>query len=122
MGRHKYNVAPAHEREYNGRTYASKAERLYAEHIDNMVANGIVREFVTQPLFHLGRDTTYRADFLLIYADGRVEAIDVKGVETQQFKRTKKLWSEYAGIPLRIVKRKGKAFHTSEVVAEERGK
>lgn len=117
----KYRVAPPEERKWNGRTWASKAEMRYAQELDIFLANGDVRLIVEQPLFRLGcPENTYHADFLVVESNGDVVAIDVKGVETPAFKRTKKLWEAYGRIPLKIVKRKGDRFCVAEVLPARR--
>jgi hypothetical protein len=48
---------------------------------------------------------TYRADFRVTYADGHVEIVDVKGYETPEFKRTRKMFEyQYPEFTLKIVK------------------
>jgi len=48
---------------------------------------------------------TYSADFRVTYADGHVEIIDVKGYETPEFKRTRKMFEyKYPELTLKIVK------------------
>lgn len=93
----------------------------YAQELDILRQNGEITIVVEQPLFRLGvPENTYHADFLVIYKDGSVEAVDVKGVETTAFKRTKKLWESYGAIPLKIVKRFGGNFRTVEVLPAKR--
>jgi len=60
-------------------------------------------EFVLQEGFrHNGkwhRPITYRADFRVTYADGRVEVEDVKGMRTDTYKLKKKLLlAKYEGL------------------------
>ena len=67
--------------------------------------------WLRQPGFDLGEDTRYRADFLVaettLHSDGSVIVydVDVKGVETDAFKRIKRLWQKYGVMPLHVVKR-----------------
>lgn len=117
--RSKYNVAPAEDRRWNGRAYDSKAEMLYAIHLEEQRALGVLIEIVAQPRIWLGvPENVYVPDFLVIPAEGFGEAhyIDVKGVETQQFKKVKKLWKAYGRIPLKIVVQKGRSFVTNEII------
>lgn len=89
---------------------------LYASsHLHPLREAGEIDEFFEQPQFQLGEDTRYRADFGVVAA-GCVWAVDVKGVETREFKRIKRLWAKYARIPLHVVKRKGKRFVTVEII------
>ena len=47
----------------------------------------------------------YRADFRVAYADGRVEIIDVKGMETEIFKIKQKIFEyRYPDLTLKVVK------------------
>jgi len=104
-GKRKYNVAPRHERIDRGRVYDSKAEGRYAARLD---ADPDGRLWTRQPIVQLGEDTAYRHDFLVLAWGGGPEEtarfVDVKGVETQAFKRSKKRWAEYGKAPLEIVK------------------
>lgn len=49
---------------------------------------------------------TYAADFRVTYADGRVEIVDVKGMETAAFKDKRKIW-EYQNpeLELKVIRR-----------------
>ena len=61
MRRHKYKVAPAKDRRFNGRTYASKAEMLYAKHLFAMRESALILEFTEQPTVRLGVQKMYIA-------------------------------------------------------------
>ena len=80
--------------------------------LDLLKERGIVFLWLRQVAFDLGEDTRYRADFLVIESTGEFYAVDVKGMETQQFKKIKKLWKKYGEMPLRIVNKK----KTTEVI------
>ncbi len=102
LRRGKYGVAPAADRRWRGRTYDSKAEMLYAQ---TLHAGGMY-EVVEQPAVRLGEDTVYRPDFLVIdLATVQAWYVDVKGVETREFRRVRRLWEKYARLPLHIVRR-----------------
>ena len=105
---HKYNAKPT---VYNGVRYASKAEANRAAELDALVAANEFRFWVGQPKFYLGcPENTYRPDFLVV----RVAwAEDVKGTETREFKKNKKLWAAYGPCDLRIITR-GKCVETIE--------
>jgi len=113
----KYNVAPKEQRTIGTRTYDSKAEAQYAEMLAGELARNLIVEWIPQPAVQLGADTVYRPDFLVIDRDGPFY-VDVKGVETADFKRTKRLWAKYGRLPLHIVKKTGTGFgwKTVEVV------
>ena len=100
--RQKYNAKPT---EYKGRKYDSKAEAMYASQLDALKDGGEIYLRLRQTPFDLGEDTRYRADFFVIEGNGDFYAVDVKGVETQSFKKIKKLWVKYAEMPLHIVKK-----------------
>ena len=56
----------------------------------------------TMPVVHA---ITYSADFRVTYADGRVEVVDVKGMEPRAFQMRKKLLEyRYPEITLKVVK------------------
>ena len=90
---------------YNGVKYRSKAEALRARDLDLDVAGGLIRFWLGQPKFRLGvPENVYVADFLVIALhDAWVE--DVKGVETDKFRRDKRLWLAYGPCPLRVLRR-----------------
>jgi hypothetical protein len=119
MGRTKYRVAPANERQYLGRTFGSKAEREYCQQLELEVGMGEINSYVCQPRIWLGvPENVYIPDFLIIpfHRDEWPYYIDVKGVETAKFKRDKKLWVKYARLDLHVVKKKGTRFVTTEIV------
>jgi hypothetical protein len=113
----KYKVSPPDQRRLYGRTYGSKAEMEYAKLLYGLREMGDIIDFVQQPRLWLGvPENIYVPDFLVIPNGRKPHYIDVKGVETQKFKRDKKLWASYGWLDLHIVKRKGKNFSTTEVV------
>ena len=101
---------------FQGRTYASKAERLYAEVLWNHFQMGVIQVLIEQPTLWLGvPENVYRPDFFAIQ-DGTPRFIDVKGVETPAFRKVKKLWSSYGQCDLHIIKRKGSRFILDQVI------
>ena len=115
MPRNKYRVSPAEERYFNGRTYASKAEMRYAQTLELLKEAGDVIEYIEQPKFRLGcPENVYVADFLVIRADEPPYVVDVKGMETNKFKRDKKLWMAYGRLPLVIIKKNRSSFVVNE--------
>jgi predicted nuclease of restriction endonuclease-like RecB superfamily len=100
--RNKFGVAPKAQRTVGTRTYASKAEMTHAK---KLAADPTITEVVEQPRVPLGEDTVYKPDFLVIrLLAGEAFYVDVKGMETPEFKRNKKLWKRYGRLPLHIVK------------------
>jgi hypothetical protein len=84
--------------EYKGDTYDSKKEADYAVLLDTMKrAKGVDRvlSWERQVPYKIKIDKilicTYYCDFVVKYADGRIEHIDVKGVKTDVYKIKKKL-------------------------------
>lgn len=98
----KYNATAT---EYRGWRFDSKAEAKYAMELDRKVESGEIYMWLRQTPFDLGEDTRYRADFVVIESDGTIYAVDVKGMETQSFKRIKRMWKKYGMLPLQIVKK-----------------
>ena len=100
--RSKYN---AKRTEYNGAVYDSIREAAYARTLDILKRNGEVVQWIPQVPFRLPGKTRYVADFLVFYADGRAEFVDVKGVQTPTFKTKKKQVEEiYDPITIKVVK------------------
>lgn len=74
----------------DGITFDSRKEaRRYSE-LKLLQKAGEVLFFHRQPIFDLPGGTTYRADFLVFWADGHVTWEDVKGVKTPAYKKAKK--------------------------------
>ena len=101
----------------DGITFDSKAEGRYYEHLQKLKKTGVVEDFEMQKVFTLldrfahpqtgriVRAITYKADFEVIYADGRVEVVDVKGfMKNPVFLIKQKLFMFRYQIPLVIVK------------------
>lgn len=91
---------------YNGRIYDSKREAMYAYELDLLKSakNDSDRvisylnqvPYLLQDSFKDKKGTTHRkieyvADFVVHYADGREEVIDVKGMRTEMYKLKLKL-------------------------------
>lgn len=112
----KYNTSDPAKRRWQGRTYDSKAEMEYAKALDLLRQAGEVIEYIEQPRCWLGvPENIYVPDFFVVEPT-QCYYVDVKGMETAPFKRNKKLWKSYGRHPLRIVKRKGGRFTTTEVI------
>jgi len=114
---HKYGVSASAERTWHGRTYHSKAEMEYAKQLEFQRQVGEIIEYTEQPRGALGvPENEYRPDFFVVPTNEMPYYVDVKGKETQQFKKTKKLWARYGRLDLHVVRKQGKRFSTSEVV------
>ena len=125
--RNKYNVDNSEsgkaKRRFRDRAYDSIAECEYAKRLQLLLTHGEILEVIPQPIVQLGEDTTYRPDFLVVeyFSSQSVRTlvayyVDVKGTETPDFKRTKKLWKKYGRLPLHIVKLKRGNFETTEII------
>lgn len=93
--RNKYGAIRS---EYNGRTYASKAEANWARYYHEELKQGRIKALEEQPrvlLIPKPNKIEYVADFLITWANGEVEYIDVKGVETSVFKLKHKLFKHF---------------------------
>lgn len=102
FGRHKYM---AKRTEYDGVSYASKAEAQRAQALDWLQRNGDILAWFRQVKCYLGvPENTYTPDFLVIGVAGQCWFEDVKGMETAAFKRNKRLWKSYGRLVLRIIK------------------
>lgn len=120
MRNHKYKISPPEERKYLGRTFGSKAEMRYCQNLQLLVEGNALEDYVCQPKVWLGvPENIYVPDFLVIPKEELPYYVDVKGMETQKFKRDKKLWASYGRLPLVIVKESSPAkFKTKEVICE----
>ncbi|KKK57497.1 hypothetical protein LCGC14_3053870 [marine sediment metagenome] len=79
---------------YDGRHFRSKKEAGYAQHLDILKKADDPAERVAEWEYepHLEvtcngkRVFTYKIDFKVTYADGRIEYVEIKGFETAYFK------------------------------------
>lgn len=116
---HKYRVAPKEERTYMGVVYHSKAEAKYARNLDLMLRAKAIHSWTGQMRFRLGeahpdcgrcfhdKPDSYVADFAVWLEPGGDpdEVHEVKGMETPEWKRKKKLFQAfYPDIKLVVVK------------------
>jgi hypothetical protein len=99
--RHKYNVSPREMRTIDGITFDSKAEMHHYRKLKDMQAQGLIRYFLRQVPFHLPGNVVYRTDFMVVYTDGRIEYVDVKGMRTAMYKLKRK--QVEALFPVKIV-------------------
>lgn len=107
QGQSKPNKYGAVKTEYKGRMYDSKKEARYAEKLDMMFLSGEVIDWKPQvriPLTVNGKKIcTYVCDFLVVYADGRIEYVDTKGVRTATYKLKAKLVKALLGVEIKEV-------------------
>ena len=122
----KYN---ARKVTIDGITFSSKAESFYYEHLLDLMHEGVVESFEMQKPYtlldkfpHPKTGKTIRAikyvpDFEVIYTDGRVEVVDIKGfMKNPVFLLKAKLFMFRYQIPLVIIAwdRKTKTFVEAE--------
>lgn len=99
--RHKFGAVRT---EVDGRKFDSKAEARFAAKLDKMQEAGEVLFYLRQTRFDLPGGIFYKADFTVFFSDGRTEFVDVKGIETQEFKLKRKLLESTYPIELQVVK------------------
>lgn len=88
----------------DGHRFDSQKEAQYYSQLKILKNKGIVKKIELQPKFLLQegftkngerhRPINYIADFRIIYADGTVEIVDVKGTKTNVYKLKKKLFEK----------------------------
>ncbi len=88
--------------EVNGRHFDSKKEASYSAELDMLAKQGKIDtityqpEYILQPKFKKNgksyRLIRYIADFEVLYTDGHVEIIDVKGFKTPIYKLKQKMF------------------------------
>jgi hypothetical protein len=74
----------------DGIRFPSQREARRYTALQLLRASGEVLWFVRQPSFDLPGGTRYRADFLVVWRDGRVTVEDVKGFRTPAYVRSRK--------------------------------
>ena len=111
--KNKYNAKKV---EVDGIVFSSKAESSYYKYLLGLLNEGVVESFEMQKPYtlldkfpHPKTGKTIRAikyvpDFEVIYTDGRVEVVDVKGMQTDVFRMKCKLFMFRYQIPLVLVK------------------
>lgn len=104
---------PGKKTEVDGITFDSAMESRYYKQLKEWKALGIVESFELQPEFILQerftkfgrtiRPITYKADFFVVYTDGRIEVVDVKGYEDEVFRIRKKIFEyKFREYPLKL--------------------
>jgi len=87
----------------DGINFQSILEAKYYIKLKAWVELGEVVGFFRQVPLDLAGGIKYRMDFLIFFKDGTCECVDVKGVETKEFKLKKKLIEEaYPWLDLKI--------------------
>ncbi|VVC76026.1 hypothetical protein AQUSIP_13270 [Aquicella siphonis] len=99
---HKFKAKPV---VYDGQHFASKLEWQYHTRLELQKKAGEVLFFLRQVPFHLPGGVKYVTDFVVFYADGNVRFIDIKGMETAQFKAKVKMVEALYPVTIEVVKR-----------------
>lgn len=110
----KYGVASKKDRTYNGVVYDSKVEMLRTPELDLLLENKAITGYERQVEFPLGEDTVYVADYF-VHGFNQSNATaswveEIKGFETREFKRIRRLWKDYGPCPMFIYKRRGSGW------------
>jgi len=89
MFERRYNKYKAEKQTFDGRSYHSKKEADYAAQLAWLKKAGEIKEIKPQYKIDIrvnGKHiTNYYIDFKVIYADGRIELIEVKGFQTPEW-------------------------------------
>jgi len=88
----------------DGITFDSKAEAARYCELKIAKSAGEVRWFVRQVGFDLPGNVRYRADFLVVWADGRVSVEDVKGTLTALYRLKKRQVEALYGVEITEIK------------------
>lgn len=96
----------------DGLFFRSKKEGIKYNDLKIAHRGKAIKGFCLQPEFILvegsdkdHRAITYKADFIIFYLDGTYDIVDTKGMETQQFKRVKKMFrNKYPELELIVEK------------------
>lgn len=99
----------------DGIRFDSKAEANHYLYLKALLQKGEIAQLKLQPTFILQeafvkddikhQAIKYKADFEVTYPDGTIEIIDVKGMETKEFKLKHKLFEKrYPDLQLKLVR------------------
>ena len=100
--RHKFKAKPVTD---DGHHFPSKLEHAYYHYLKRLNASGDVVFFLRQVPLHLPGGAKYVVDYVVFYKDESVRFIDVKGMETNEFKLKKKLVEAIYPINIDVVKK-----------------
>jgi len=100
--RHKFNAKPTQS---DGIRFDSKLEARYYDQLKLRQRAGEVVFFMRQVPFHLPGGVRYVCDFQEFWSDGSVHFVDVKGMETSDFKMKKKQVEAIYPVEIEIVKK-----------------
>ncbi len=90
----------------DGHIFPSKMEADYYLKLKALHQAGAVKYFLQQVPIKLSDRLKMVVDFLVFYADGRHQYVEIKGFETVQYRNKKKILNElYPDIELCVLKR-----------------
>ena len=105
---HKYN---AQKTKVDGFTFDSKMEAAYWEMLKLKMRLKIIKHIDVHPVVTLIEGIRWTLDFIIYYPDGKIEAVDIKGFQTEQFKDRRKLFDVLHPLaPLKVITKKGKKW------------
>lgn len=96
---------------YNNITFDSKKEANFCERLDNLIKSGDVLSYERQIKYDITINNIkccyYKLDFLINYANGNIEYVDIKGLKRgcsyQMFRLKKKLVEASYGIVIKEI-------------------
>lgn len=100
--KHKFN---AQKTELDGIKFDSKLEAAYYAQLKYRQKAGEIVFFMRQVPFYLPGNVRYVVDFQEFHADGTVHFVDVKGMETKEFKMKKKMVEDLYPVTIEVVKK-----------------
>lgn len=87
----------------DGILFDSKKESRYYEQLKLRQSAGDILRFHRQVPIDLEGGVVYKLDFLVVYPDGRLEYVDVKGLKTKEFRIKQRQVKARHGIELVLV-------------------
>jgi len=104
VGTKTNNKYRATEAMRDGIRFDSTKEARYYDNLKWRRQAGEIAMFLRQVPFHLPGNVKYVVDFMEFHADGSVHFVDVKGMETAQFKTKKKLVEALYPVEIELIK------------------
>ena len=98
---HKYHAKPTSRK---GQKFPSQKEAEYYDQLCILQKMGHIIFFLRQVPFHLPGNVVYRVDFVEFHRDGTVHFVDVKGYETPEFIKNKKMVEALYPIKIEVKK------------------
>ena len=109
--RHKYN---AQKTKVDNFTFDSKMEADYYKMLKLKMRLTVIKHIDVHPIVTI-EGIRWKIDFIIYYPNGKIEAIDIKGFQTAQFKDRRKLFDILHPLaPLKIITRKGGKWYASD--------